>query len=108
MNISSDEHEIWDWAEKLSTYTQLLQRRRELKAKIIDIQLICGSCIYWMTKTCPYETTDIHTGRNKGPSAAKSKCNKFVMKGLEITLLEKWTEELKEIEFSISHTRGEK
>jgi hypothetical protein len=77
--ISPDGREVWDWADRLSEYTQRLHRRRELAARIRAAETECGSCIKWMTRSCPRERHDNQRGRSVGPSSRDLKCQEFAM-----------------------------
>lgn len=95
--ISPDGREIWDWAGKLSEHVHRLDEIRRLTADINRIQLECGSCEKWMTKSCPKEKLDSRTGRKSGPSGGTYKCNEFVMNSWATELMQKWQRELNEL-----------
>lgn len=85
--ISSDGREVWDWALRLSEYTQRIQRARELRKAISDCENTCGSCTKWMTDACPRESRDRLGRKVGGPSCNAVKCGQFVMQQYDVKRL---------------------
>lgn len=96
--ISSDGHELWDWAGRLSQHTQRLHNARVLREKIWNAKRKCGSCEHWMhSNACPKEVLKM-TGYYEGPSMNAPICQKFEMKSSTAESIAKWEVELAALE----------
>jgi len=50
-----------------------------LKKQIARLKAECGTCVKWMTRGCPREVHNSHTGRHTGPSCSTHACREFVL-----------------------------
>jgi hypothetical protein len=76
-DISPDGREIWDWAAKLSAYTQSVHEIRRLANDIARIGKRCGDCDKWMkSRECPAERNI--NGLSRGPSCEGFICSQFI------------------------------
>jgi len=75
----SEADRIFDAANAWSARVQRDAEIRELRAGITRAETQCGSCMKWMTPSCPRERHDNRTGQWKGPSAQSVKCDQFKM-----------------------------
>lgn len=76
---STDEHDVWGWAERLSERVHLTDELRRARQQRHNTLNTCGSCAKWMTRGCPREQHDNRSGRSHGPSCGALKCGEFVM-----------------------------
>lgn len=97
-DISSDGHELWDWAKKFSDAIHHMDRLHTLQQKIRTIQNECGSCQHWMHQICPREKPHGMSGYRRGPSMSASICQQFTMNSIHTDLLAEWVDELATLE----------
>lgn len=94
--ISTNGQEVWDWADRFSDHVHRLDRMRQLRVAIAEIDTVCGGCEKWMTRACPRETNV--NGWNKGPSCKSLKCAEYEEKSWDAKRRTELQAELAELE----------
>lgn len=89
--------DVWDWADRLSDRVHRAEELQRLRAQVRNAQTTCGSCVFWMTDSCPRETHDNRTGRKHGPSMGAIKCDRFRMSGSDAADVERAQKRIAEL-----------
>lgn len=77
-DMSSGGEAVWDWADRMSRFTQDNARRSQLTRDLAVRS--CGGCRSWMTKGCRRERPGGTSGRSTGPAASDAPCSDYVEK----------------------------
>jgi hypothetical protein len=99
-DMSTDGREVWDWADRMSRFTQDNARRSRILHDVA--RRTCGDCSRWMTRACVRERSGGLTGRSTGPSSEAHPCSEYAEKGSTTTRRESLRAELAILELGMA------
>ena len=99
-DMSTDGREVWDWADRMSRFTQDNARRSRILRDVA--KRTCGDCSRWMTRACVRERSGGLTGRSPGPSSEAHPCSAYAEKGSTTTRRESLRAELAILELDMA------